>query len=164
MPRKQQRLIIVQGEDWAYRWPVLAQADGAAQNLTGWTARGQIRPSKSDPAVLYEWSTTAGNVAMVPDTGSSTPTNVQIVVSAEDSSAWAFIDGVYDIELTDQAGKVTRIAEGPVWVDGEVTREPGRTPAAYLWIDAGAPGTIVNSVVGDQYLDSASGDLYTLEA
>lgn len=164
MPRKQQRLTIVQGEDWSWRWPVLAQFDGGAQDLTGWTARGQIRATRTDPAVLYEWSVPAGNVAMVPNAGSSIPTNVQITVPAEDSAAWSFVDGVYDIELTDQAGKITRIAEGPVWVDGEVTREPGRTAAAHLWIGHGTPGTITNSTVGDQYLDVDSGDLYTLEA
>lgn len=41
-----------------------------------------------------------------------------------------------------------------------VARSTGR---ATLWIGEGPPGTIIGSVVGDEYLDTVSGTLYQME-
>jgi len=39
---------------------------------------------------------------------------------------------------------------------------PAGTPGSKWWNGSGAPGTVTGSVPGDYYLDTASGNVYTL--
>lgn len=104
---------IEQGSDQAWQWPV--QNGGVDVDLTEYTLRGQVRKNDKDATVLYEWSTTLGNATC--DAGSFT-----IFAPAADSSTWVWRKGVYDIELTAPGGSITRVLEGTVEVDPEVTR------------------------------------------
>lgn len=107
-------LRINQGETFRLSIPVLDD-DGNPVTLSGMAARGQVRSYAASPTVLYEWSTTAGNLAL---SGS----NVVITVPAAASSSWTWRTASYDVELTDGSGNVTRLVEGHVVVQPEVTR------------------------------------------
>lgn len=157
MSVRRDRLVIPQGSYWEASWRVRDAAGAPVTDLSGWSVRGQIRATVDSDVVLYEWSVAAGNAALYAPF-------VSLIVFDTDSDAWTWQDGVYDIEVTDPGARVYRLAEGDVFVSREVTRDPGRTPAAALWTGSGAPSGIVGAVAGDDYLDTASGDIYTLEA
>jgi hypothetical protein len=114
VPRRD-NLIIEQGTTWKVEWPVL---DGAGQPLAvdGWTVHAQVRQSADSSVVLHEWSTAIANATAV-------GTKVALLVTPTVSSAWTWLTGVYDVELTNLAGQVTRIAHGTVRVSREVTRD-----------------------------------------
>jgi hypothetical protein len=82
--------------------------------LTGYTARMQIRPSVSSSEVILELSTANGRIIL--GAGGS----IKFVLTPELTSALKA--GVYDLELTDSLGRVTRLIEGKVTVSPEVTR------------------------------------------
>lgn len=106
-------LTIPQGTTWGIAWPITK--DGEPTDLTGWTVKAQVRKTAANPTVLHEWSTASG-------TATVTDSKVTLLVAAAVSSAWLWVRGVYDLELTSPSGVVYRIAEGPVYVAPEVTR------------------------------------------
>lgn len=87
-------------------------------DLTGYTARMQVRATIDAPDVLLELSTINARITL-PD-----PAQGQLLleVSATDTAAITWTGGVYDLELTSPAGKVTRLLRGTVTVSPEVTR------------------------------------------
>jgi hypothetical protein len=95
-------LRINQGETFQVAVPVFLP-NGDEADLSGSTARGQIRSHAAAPTALY------GN-------------EVVLSVPAADSSAWAWRTGAYDVEITDTAGNITRLVEGYVVVHPDVTR------------------------------------------
>lgn len=105
-------LVIEQGTTWEKRWRITDPDSGLPRDLTEWSARGQIRADHSAADVLYEWT----------DITCDVDGYVTISVTPTESSAWAWRDGVYDVELVDPTGRVTRIAQGAVRVSAEVTR------------------------------------------
>lgn len=86
-------------------------------DLTGYTARMQIRRKKSSDSFEHEATTENGGIAITALTGS-----VVVTISATDTAAFEFTKGVYDIELVSGTGVVTRLLEGSVEVSPEVTR------------------------------------------
>ena len=86
-------------------------------NLTGYTARMQIRETVESSTVLYEASTTNGHLAITAATGT-----VKLTIPAATSAAWTWTKGVYDLELTSPTGVVTRLVKGTITVSREVTR------------------------------------------
>lgn len=107
-------LVIEQGVTWSAAWAV--QLDGAdLADADGWQARSQVRAVKTSGEVLHEFACSV--------TGSV----VAVSVLPEDSSAWAWRYGVYDVEIFDASDppRVVRIVEGSVVVDAEVTRASG---------------------------------------
>lgn len=108
-------LRVNQGESFRVTIPVLDENNDPVA-VTGMTVRGQIRAWDSAPTALYEWSPTAGNLAV---SGS----NVFLTVPAAESSAWTFRSGVYDVEIVDPGTSATsRLVEGLVVVYPEITR------------------------------------------
>jgi hypothetical protein len=107
-------LRIKQGETWRRTFPVY-NAAGGPLDLTGCTVRGQVRATKTSGSVLHTWVTGLENIALAPG-------QVTLYVPAAVSSAWTWTAGRWDLELTDTAGDVTRLVEGVVLVDPEVTR------------------------------------------
>ena len=86
-------------------------------NLTGFTARMQVRTSIEDPTVVLEATTTNGRLAIGPNPG-----ELVLVVSATDTDALAAGSYVYDLELVSPSGEVTRLLEGTLVVRRAVTR------------------------------------------
>lgn len=82
--------------------------------LTGYTARMQIRPSAASSEVILELSTDNGRIVLSP------AGVIKIDLSPADTSALK--TGVYDLEMTDGNGRVTRLIEGKITVSLEVTR------------------------------------------
>lgn len=109
-------LEIRQGMTDRYRWPISDPATGTPLDISGWSARGQVRKWPGADTVLHEWSTTAGNLTLGVDG------YLTITVSPAESSAWDWSEGRYDIELTKPDGDVIRVAAGPVMVSPEITR------------------------------------------
>lgn len=107
-------LRINQGETFRVAIPVLNENGGVA-DLTGMTARAQVRSYAAAPTVLHEWTTTNAGLAFDVD-------EVVLTVPAATSSAWSWRTAAWDLELVDTDGNVTRLVEGHVVVHPEVTR------------------------------------------
>lgn len=109
-------LRIDQGSRFHLTFRVLD--NGSPADLTGYTARMQIRPSVSDATVLAEY-TTANNMLVI-NTGDST---VTIAVPSSETEAYTgWVTGVYDLEIVSSTNDAIRISEGWVKVTPQVTR------------------------------------------
>lgn len=108
-------LVINQGETWSIAFPVMDGA-GAPLVVDGWTARAQIRQYVHDLVPLFEWNNTTVDNAIVAGV------SVQLLLTPTDTASWGFNTALYDLELTDPEGNVTRIAEGKVLLKAEITR------------------------------------------
>jgi hypothetical protein len=88
----------------------------APKDLTDWTARMHIREELDDVATIVE--------LVSPDDIDISATDALITVTIEDEATalYDFDEGVYDLELEDGAGAVTRLVEGSVTLCREVTR------------------------------------------
>lgn len=107
-------LTIEQGVLWVKAWQPLLNGSP----LTGaWTVQAMVRASVEDATVLHEWSTALGNAAF-------TSGVVYLTVLPATSTAWAWREGVYDVEVTHPTDPTTkyRVAQGRVRVDPETTR------------------------------------------
>lgn len=100
------------------RKPFTWKAAGVAVDLTGYTGRMQIRPAVESDEVIAELTTENGGILIdSPETGT-------FILYASDvtTAAMDFDQAVYDIELIDQIGDVTRIVSGVATLSREVTR------------------------------------------
>ena len=103
-------LFIDQGATYATKL-VLNDPNGAPVDLTGYSAAGQIRKHyTSSNAVSF-------SVSLNANTGS-----VVLSLTANNTSSLAAGRYVYDVEMTDTAGRISRIIEGTVTVSPNVTR------------------------------------------
>ena len=108
-------LTIPQGVTYGVQWPI-RDSDGEAVDLTGWSARAQVRTSAGSPVVAHEWSTAKGNLEIVGST-------VILTVEPAESSDWGWSRGEYDVELTSLDGTVHRVTQGVIHVSPEITRD-----------------------------------------
>lgn len=118
-------LLIPQGVDWpGINYPIFG-ADGTVYDLTGCSARAEIRPFPGHPELYFAWSTTpTGNQGTITlDAGV-----LNIRVLADESAGWAFTAASYDIVLENLAAPVglqtSRVAMGAVTVSRMVTVTP----------------------------------------
>lgn len=116
-------LTIEQGSDWpGLAFPIF-DIDGSPYDLSGCTARGQIRRVRNSDPAFFTWSTS-------PATGEGLITlagnTLTIRVLGVESAAWTWTSGRFDIYLTNPAApvgqRIFRIADGAVYLDLEVTR------------------------------------------
>lgn len=106
-------LVIDQGASFSATITVRGAA-GAAQDLTGATVVSQMRRS-------YNSNTAIDFVATIVDP--PTLGQIQISLTATDTTALRYGRYVYDIEVTLASGKTHRVIEGLVTVTPGVTRE-----------------------------------------
>lgn len=93
------------------------KADGTnPTNLTGYTARMQIRVTHDAPVAILSL-TSPTNITLGGAAGT-----LRVVITDEVTAALAAGSYVYDLEIEDAAGAVTRLLKGEVEVDPEVTR------------------------------------------
>ena len=111
----QYNLIIDQGAHFE-RLMTITNPDGSEYDLTGYTARMQIRTEIDADDVMCELTTANGRIVLGGEEGT-----VRLII--ESAVTETFDDeGVYDLELIDSDGKVYRLLKGKVKVELEVTR------------------------------------------
>lgn len=96
---------------------VWKDSNGDPVNLTGYTAKMQIRKSASATDVLLELSTSNSKLAIDASAG-----KVTMIFSSTTTAAIDWSRGKYDLELTSSSGVVTRLLEGEITVSKEITR------------------------------------------
>lgn len=112
---------ILQGAtfSWSFTWKTAPDEDSAKTpvNLTGCTARMQIRSKVESPEVLLSLTTENGGIAL-----GGTAGTIELLIDADDTAAITWTSGVYDLEIVFPGGQVRRLMYGSVVVSPEVTR------------------------------------------
>ena len=113
MPAINYDLLIEQGTTWSVTI-TLKKPTTVPFDLTGFTARCQLRRSYSASEVLVSPTTT------IPDP----KTDGKIILSLTSTQTTGLEDGsaVYDVELVGPTGDVARILQGKVKITPEVTK------------------------------------------
>ena len=104
-------LKMYQGEDFDYTI-VWRDETGTLVNLTGYSAKMQVRARDEDPNPLIELNTSNGRISLGGVSG-----YLQLHINASDTGFLASsfeYPHVYDLEATDGAGKTRKIARGPL--------------------------------------------------
>ena len=93
---------------------ITVQENRQALNLTGYSARMQMRSTHDSSSIALTFTAAIANPA----------TNGKINLGATATATAAVEEGiyVYDLEIESSAGTVTRILEGTITVTPEVTR------------------------------------------
>jgi len=91
--------------------------NGTAINLTGCTAKMQVRESTDSTTVLLELSSDNSRILFTAIDG-----KIELYVSDEDTALLSGLGGVYDLEVYHPNGDTTRIIEGKIAFKPEVTR------------------------------------------
>jgi hypothetical protein len=92
-------------------------ADGDPINLTGYTARMQVRRRSGDQGVVLELTTENDRITLGDAAGT-----IDLDVDADVMAAVEANLHRYDLELESPGGQVTRLLQGSFNVDPEVTR------------------------------------------
>lgn len=95
---------------------LIYKVDNSPVNLTGYTARMQVRQSHTSDEIITSLSTDSGM------TINGVDGEIQILINANDTSAFADGDHVYDLEIISPSGEVNRLLQGRFNVTPEVTR------------------------------------------
>lgn len=90
---------------------------GTPIDLTGFSARMQVREEYSSAAPVVNISTGTSGITLGGLSGS-----IAIHIPAADTAALSFNTARYDLELEDSTGVVTRLIQGSVTLSPEVTR------------------------------------------
>lgn len=89
----------------------------APRDLTGYVARMQIRASADSSAVLLSLASPSGGIVV---DAANYKTTVTLEPGDTENAQW--FNGVYDVELVSISGEVTRVLQGEVVLEKEVTR------------------------------------------
>ncbi len=108
-------IVIEQGTTFN---PVLTYKDenDVAIDLTGYTARMQIRLKRTSASFIHELTSGAGI------TLGGVAGTIELLISDTDTAAFSFTSAVYDLELVSGGGIVTRLLEGSVTLKKEATK------------------------------------------
>ena len=110
-------LTILQGETFAHVLVWKAGVPAVPVDLTGCSARMQVRAELPSTTVLLELTTENGGITLGGIDGT-----VALYVSATDTAAIRWESGVFDVEVEWPGGDVSRIVQGSISVSPEVTR------------------------------------------
>jgi hypothetical protein len=111
-------LVIAQGATFTASFRYLTGSPAAAVDLTGWTARAQLRSGKGGEIWLTLASGTEITLTSEGTIGFTLPH------TATEGEVWDTRKlGVWDLELTSPAGVRLRFAEGTVTISHDVTRD-----------------------------------------
>jgi hypothetical protein len=113
-------LYLDAGADFSLRFTV-KNADGTIVNLTGYSARMQIRRLHTSATVDLSLTSQSGGLFVDGSKGNVnlTITNAQTAALCVNNAESVYI---YDLEIQSEAGEVTRVVEGKVIVKPQVTR------------------------------------------
>jgi len=116
MPAAIHNILIEQGSTFKLNltWK---DSEGVPVDLTGYTARMQVRPTVESADVLLNLSTATGEITLGGAAGT-----IAAVASAQQTSLIGGRRAVYDLEVEASNGVVTRLLQGAVAISLEVTR------------------------------------------
>jgi hypothetical protein len=110
-------LAIDGGTDWTRDLLWKDQA-GNPVDLSGFTAKMQVRPQQASSTVIVELTTEDGGIELQP--GSAQGVIRLVLTNAQTASLPK--KAVYDLDMVDSGGKVRRLVQGKVLVSLAVTR------------------------------------------
>jgi hypothetical protein len=108
-------ILIEQGA--TYSQVITYKEAGVAVNLTGYTARMQVRATLESASTLVELTTANSRIAL-----GGTAGTITLSISATETAALTSGRGVYDLELVSGSGIVTRLLQGVATISRNVTR------------------------------------------
>jgi hypothetical protein len=108
-------ILIEQGA--TYSQVITYKDNGVAVNLTGYTARMQVRATLESASTLVELTTANSRIAL-----GGTAGTITLTISATDTAGLTAGRGVYDLELVSGSGIVTRLLQGVATISRNVTR------------------------------------------
>lgn len=91
----------------------------AREDISGYTARMQIRRTEHDDTVLFEASSTGSDPLIAVDEDAAT---FYLTLPATALEGASFTSGVYEIEITSPDGRVSRLAYGSVCLSRDGVR------------------------------------------
>jgi len=91
---------------------------GAVIPLTGYSARMMMRKCKDSETPFIDVDTVSGELVITEVDG-----QIDVTIPAADTEAITEAFGVYDLEIEDGSGVVTRLLEGEVAISREVTHD-----------------------------------------
>jgi hypothetical protein len=109
-------LTIEQGATFA-QLLIWKDSAGSLINLTGYTARMQIRPTVDSDTVIASLTTENGGISLSVINGS-----ISLSIPAAYTALMTFVTAVYDLEMIATDATVTRLIQGAVVLSKEVTR------------------------------------------
>lgn len=113
----QYNVTIDQGANWFINF-IYKDTNGNPVNLTGYTAALQIREYYAATTTLLSLtSSPAAGITITAGTGT-----IAISATAVQTGAITAGNYVYDCEITDGTGVVTRIVQGEAYISPQVTR------------------------------------------
>jgi hypothetical protein len=114
-------LLIDKGATFRHTFKWFTESAGvkSAVSLAGYTARMKIRLKKGDPDPPLEDLTT-GNGRIILEPASETG-RIDLLIARVDTTAYTWSSGVYDLELIAPSTEVTRLVQGRVAANDEVT-------------------------------------------
>jgi hypothetical protein len=86
-------------------------------NLTGYTAKMQIRETVDNPTVILELTHLNGGIVI-----DATSHTITLTMTSAQTAAFTFPTAVYSLELTDTSGNVITFIQGNLTLVAEVTR------------------------------------------
>lgn len=107
-------LLIEQGVDFRQDMSV-SYPDGTVPDYNNHTARMHIREEIEDTAVIVDLTTENGKIGLLDN-------KITLSISNAETSAIMITKGVFDLELIDNVGQVSRLLEGKIRISQEVTR------------------------------------------
>lgn len=116
MPAAVNNIVIEQGATLQLRF-IYEDATETPINLTGYTARMQVRRKYASPDILLNFTTENGGITITPLTGT-----MDVVGAATITKDLPTKPCVYDLELVAPNGTVYRLVQGSVSITPEVTR------------------------------------------
>lgn len=117
---KREDITVYQGATFRNRFIWKTGDPAVPVDITGYTVRMQIRPSKRSDRVFANLDNdTLGGITLTDAANGQFDVRIEADVTDEFSS---FVKAVYDIELEAPDGTVTRLVEGQVTVSLQVTR------------------------------------------
>jgi hypothetical protein len=111
------KMLIEQGATFSL--PLHIDDDGVDRDLSGYTARLEIKETIDDADPLLTMTTENGRIIIAPDQVANTG-DLTLFIAAADTELLDFTTGVYDLELV-IGDVVERVLEGKVKLSREVT-------------------------------------------
>lgn len=116
MPAGQIDLSIDKGETYkkVFYWKDKSKV---AIDMTGYTARMQVRKSTNAATIQLELTTENGRITITGAEG-----KIELYISDSDTSSLEGTKSVYDLELIDNSGDIIKFARGIIVMVDEVTK------------------------------------------